>query len=326
MVSCTVFLWIHVLTAACSSEELPRDAVLSWFRERVLEGLGLEGPPLLVQPGAGRAPRRTPRASRTTWVNSQTGPSGDTLQIIIFPSSDSPCPGSDSADFTYSFQPSLQHQDSVVTSAHFWFYAGGGAASNSSAQLSILTSAQQQLLQAAQTSSDSDGWTTFSLDLTPLDSEGPIRLQVRCPACQCHADEPDKTPFLHVHARPRGPVRAPRSAPGAIPWSPAALDLLQRPSQGGPQLSDCHRAEIQISFSELGWGNWIVHPKVLTFSYCHGNCSAGDRTRAALGMTQCCAPVPGSMRSLRITTTSDGGYSFKYETLPNIIPEECTCI
>ncbi|MEQ2207467.1 hypothetical protein XENOCAPTIV_012830 [Xenoophorus captivus] len=114
----------------------------------------------------------------------------------------------------------------------------------------------------------------------------------------------------------RAPVRSPREAPVTIPWSPSAIHLLQRPSHEGPQQGDCHREQVEISFEELSWDSWIVHPKVLTFYYCHGNCSA-----ALLGIPQCCAPVPGTMRSLRITTTSDGGYSFKYETLLNIIPE-----
>ncbi|XP_044044003.1 inhibin alpha chain isoform X2 [Siniperca chuatsi] len=306
MVSCALFilgpLSIHILTQACRGEELSREAVLSWFRERVLEGLGLEEPPKttvlgpygdMAQPQARHAPRRAPRTSRTAWVNHGTSPNQEMSQIILFPSS------------------------------------GKGATANSSAQLFILTSAQQ-LLQAAEdpTKTSSDGWTTYHLDQNLLASvaEGPYLLQVRCSACQCHANEPDKTPFLHLHAQPRGPVRSPRRAPVTIPWSPSAIDLLQRPSQERPQHSDCHRAQIEISFEELGWDNWIVHPKVLTFYYCHGNCSTWDRTTAMLGITQCCAPVPGTMKSLRITTTSDGGYSFKYETLPNIILEECTCI
>ncbi|XP_070786392.1 inhibin alpha chain [Enoplosus armatus] len=349
MVSCALLilgpLWIHILTQACRGEELSREEVLSWFRERILEGLGLEEPPPttvqgpdgdVAQPQARHAPRRAPRTSRTAWVNHGTSPNQETSQIILFPSSDSSCARSDSAPgqtinsyFTYYFQPSVNNQETLVTSAHFWFYAGEGATANSSAQLFILTSAQE-LLQAAEdpSTTSSDGWTTYHLDQNLLASvaEGPFLLQVRCLACQCHVSEADKMPFLHLLAQPRGPVRSPRHAPVTIPWSPSAIDLLQRPSQERPQHGDCRREQIEISFEELGWDNWIVHPKGLTFHYCHGNCSAWDRTTAMLGITQCCAPVPGTMKSLRITTTSDGGYSFKYETLPNIIPEECTCI
>ncbi|XP_062270740.1 inhibin alpha chain [Scomber scombrus] len=348
MVPCALFilgpLWIHSLTHACCGEELPREAVLTWFRYRVLDGLGLEEPPLATL-GPDRdtaraeerlAPQRTLRTRRTTQVNHETNTNQETIQIILFPSSESSCARSDSAPeettnshFTYYFQPSMNSQETLVTSAHFWFYAGEGATVNSSAQLFILTSAQE-LLQAAEGPSETslDGWTTYSLDQNLLTSlpQGPFLLQVRCATCQCHADEPDKIPFLNLYAQPRGPVHSPRHAAITIPWSPSAIDLFQRPSAERPQNSDCNRAEIEISFEELGWDYWIIQPKVLTFYYCHGNCSAWDRTTAMLGITQCCAPVPGTMKSLRITTTSDGGYSFKYETLPNIIPEECTCI
>ncbi|KAK5847905.1 hypothetical protein PBY51_016997 [Eleginops maclovinus] len=306
MVSCALFilgpLWIHILGQACSGEEVSREAVLSWFRERVLEGLRLEEPPLTpvqapvrdaTQPEASPAPKRAPRTSRRTWVKPQSSPMQETSQIILFPSSDSSCEG----------------------------------AANSSAQLFMVTSAQQ-LNQAAEAPSktSSDGWMTFDLEQDPLAtvSEGPFLLQVRCPDCQCSSNEPDKTPFLHLHAQPRGPVRSSRSAAVTIPWSPAAVELLKRPSQ--EQYSDCSRAEVQISFEELGWDSWIVHPKMLTFYYCQGNCSAEGRTATMLGIKQCCAPVPGTMKSLRITTTSDGGYTFNYETLPNIMPEECTCL
>ncbi|XP_069020415.1 inhibin alpha chain [Embiotoca jacksoni] len=346
MVSCAVFilgpLWIHSLIQACKGEELPRGTVLSWFREQVLEGLGLEEPPPTTVQGphgdsrARHMYHRAPRRSRTTWVNPQTSVDQESSQMILFPSTDSSCARSDLAQrettnryFTYYFQPSINTQDTVVTSAHFWFYAADEATANSSAPLFILTSAQQ-LLQAAEAPSklSSDGWTTYHLEknlLAPV-AEGPFLLQIRCPASQRPSNEPDKMPFLHLRVQPRGPVRSPRHAAVTIPWSPSAIYLLQRPSQERPQYSSCHRTEIDISFEELGWDNWIVHPKVLTFYYCHGNCSDGDQTIAMLGITQCCAPVPGTMKSLKITTSSDGGYSFKYETLPNIIPEECTCI
>ncbi|XP_033954229.1 inhibin alpha chain [Pseudochaenichthys georgianus] len=335
MVSCALFilgpLWVHILGHACSGEDLSREEVLSWVRVRVLEGLRLEEPPLtpVQAPDRDPAPQRALRASRTTWVQQQSSPTQETSEIILFPNSDSSCARSDSAEtasshFTYYFQPSMNSQETSVTSAHFWFYAGEGA-TNSSAQLFMVTSAQQ-LHQAAEAPSktSSDGWMTFDLEQDNLASvaEGPFLLQVRCPACQCSSSEPDYTPFLHLHAQPRGPARSPRSV--TIPWSPAAVELLKRPSV--ERLGDCTRAEVQISFEELGWDSWIVHPKALTFYYCQGNCSAEGRTATMLGIKQCCAPVPGTMRSLRITTTSDGGYTFNYETLPNIMPEECTCM
>lgn len=229
-----------------------------------------------------------------------------------------------SRHFTYYFQPSLDSQDSAITSAHFWFYAGEAIASrNISAPLFILTP-HQELLQASDSpiKRSPDGWITYKLDvnLHTAMADGPFMLQVRCPSCSCY-DSEDKTPFLHLHTRSSGPDRS-RRAP-KIPWSPAAIEKLMRPAS---EDADCRRKQIEISFEDLGWDNWIVHPKAFTFYYCHGNCSSAERTTTLLGISQCCAPVPESMKSLRFTTTSDGGFSFKYETLPNIIPEECNCI
>ncbi|KAM6945405.1 inhibin alpha chain [Aplochiton taeniatus] len=327
---------------ACQDNLLPRELVLDWFKQRLLEGLGVEGPPAASLPSpeslpagrgrteAGRLHRRSTRASR--WSGAQQQRNGEDMgrsQIILFPSTESPCSLTlePSGHFTFYFLPSLGDQDRLVSSAHFWFYSGpafsSANSSSSVAPLFLLTS-DQQLLQAAAgpSKTDPDGWSTYQLSphLHASISQGALVLQVRCPSCQCQPPEPDKMSFLHLHARPRAPERSPRGVAPHIPWSPSALLLLQRPSTQGPGDSDCQRQEISISFQELGWDNWIVHPKAMTFYYCHGNCSA------LLGIRQCCAPVPGTMRSLRFTTTSDGGYSFKYETLPNIIPDQCTCM
>lgn len=242
------------------------------------------------------------------------------LDTVSVTSEDSP------RHFTYYFQPSLDRQESIITSVDFWFYAGEAIAENTtSLPLYILTMHQELILLAQRPSICSpDGWSTYRLErhFHSAITNGPFLLQVRCLACGCYTSEKDKIPFLHVYIRPHGLERA-RRAP-SIAWSPAIIEKLQRPS---PEKDDkyCRREQIEISFEEMGWDNWIIHPKTFSFYYCHGNCSSPELTATLLGMRQCCAPVPESMRSLRFTTTSDGGFSFKYETLPNIIPEECNC-
>ncbi|KAJ8403437.1 hypothetical protein AAFF_G00352090 [Aldrovandia affinis] len=331
-------LWAPVWTQACQDDELPRSVVLEWFKQRVLDELGLDKPPVpTVQrpPGVQVEAAHRPlvsRVGRAAWAERRR-PHHETSQVILFPSLDSTCAHNvilpsegASSHFTYYFQPSAHSHETVITSGHFWFYSGEGTPTgNISAPLFILTT-QQQLIQVAEGPEKwgEDGWTTYRVDRHILSfmAEGPFMLQVRCPACACHA-EADKTPFLHLHTLSRGHDRSRRSP---IPWSPSALNRLQRPSQDKTDYNDCHHKELNISFQELDWDNWIIHPKVFTFHYCHGNCSSQDRITTILGIKQCCAPVPGTMKSLRFRTTSDGGYSFKYETLPNIIAEDCTCI
>ncbi|TRY90335.1 hypothetical protein DNTS_015229 [Danionella cerebrum] len=337
--TCVLMLWACLsspLAQGCPGDEIPRDMVLSWLKRRILEGLGMDEPPLpgLQMPtqqmvnGAGHLVAS--RLTRETRVDRRRQ-NQEWTELILFSSSESTCsetsdPSSDakSGHFTYYFQPSLDSKESIVTSAHFWFYAGEVIAFvNTSAPL-FMVNDHNELHQASggPHRRHPDGWTTYKLDAHLYSSmaEGAFMLQVRCPTCSCYSSE-DKTPFLHLHTRSNGPDRS-RRAP-KIPWSPTAIDKLMRP---GPEGTDCKREQIEISFQDLGWDNWIVHPKAFTFYYCHGNCSDTERTTTILGISQCCAPVPESMKSLRFTTTSDGGYSFKYETLPNIIPEECNCI
>ncbi|XP_056606876.1 inhibin alpha chain [Triplophysa dalaica] len=331
-------LMLTSLGQACQGDELPRDIVLDWLKRQILEGLGIDEPPstvLQLQPRQmmDRAVHRVlPRRTRETQVEKRHRQ--ESSQLILFPSSESTClempdHSSDVATgpFTFYFQPSLDSQESTITSAQFWFYAGEAiATSNVSAPLFILTP-KQELLRASENPFKRcpDGWTTYKLDrhLHNAMAGGPFMLQVRCTACSCYGSEEDKTPFLHLRVQPSGPDRS-RRAP-TIPWSPSTIENLMRPASVDTT-ADCRREETEIAFEDLGWENWIVHPKAFTFYYCHGNCSSTERITTLLGIKQCCAPVHDSMKSLRFTTTSDGGFSFKYETLPNIIPEECHCV
>ncbi|KAL4660182.1 inhibin alpha chain [Arapaima gigas] len=322
-------LWVPTKALACEERGLPRNVVLEWFKQQVLDTLGLKQPP--VSAATGPLQPQISQLGRSAWEEKRSHE--EMSQVILFPNSDATCahtlalPLHDaSSHFTYYFQLSSYNQETVVTSAHFWFYAGAQVVtSNVSAPLYILT-ARQQLIHVAEEpeSQEADGWTTYHIGrhICPSMTEGPFVVQVRCSTCSCQADA-DKTPFLHLRTHPRGSERSRRAS---IPWSPSAIDLLQRPSRDKYDYGDCHRAELNISFEDLGWDSWIVHPKVFTFSYCHGNCSSWDRVTTVLGLKQCCAPVPETMKSLHFHTTSDGGYSFKYEMLPNIIAEDCNCI
>lgn len=81
---------------ACRGEELSRETALSWVRERILQGLGLEEPPVATARDAdgGRAQPVTrhmhhsaARIRRTTWDDHRSSPVQETSQIILFPSS-----------------------------------------------------------------------------------------------------------------------------------------------------------------------------------------------------------------------------------------------
>ncbi|XP_063789871.1 inhibin alpha chain [Pseudophryne corroboree] len=166
-----------------------------------------------------------------------------------------------------------------------------------------------------------DDWSVFHLAPAFLNyvTRSLFVLLVHCPTCPC-SDQPENTPFLMYSTRP-----SQRGRRSGIPWSPSALELLQRPPSLGADSAECHRGSLNISFEELGWNQWIVHPGTFQFHYCHGTCSPSHGLSTALHWGHCCAAQPSTMKPLRVTTTTDGGFSFRYETVPNLLTQDCAC-
>ncbi|XP_066433462.1 inhibin alpha chain [Eleutherodactylus coqui] len=164
-----------------------------------------------------------------------------------------------------------------------------------------------------------EDWTIFHLAPAFLNyvTSGLFVLLVHCPTCPC-SEQPEHTPFLMYSTQP-----SPRSRRSRIPWSPSVLEFLQRPPAPGTESTQCHRGSLNITFEELGWNQWIVHPGSFQFHYCHGTCSPNHGLRLHWG--NCCAALPSTMKPLRVTTTTDGGFSFRYETVPNLLTQDCAC-
>ena len=256
--------------------------------------------------------------------------------------------------FTYVFQPSQHTRSRQVTSAQLWFHTGldrqeTAAANSSEPLLSLLVLTSGGPMPVPMSLGQAPPrWAVLHLATSafPLLTHPVLALLLRCPLCSC-STRPEATPFLVAHTRakpPSGGERARRSTPPLPwPWSPAALRLLQRPPEEPAAHADCHRAALNISFQELGWDRWIVHPPSFIFYYCHGGCGLSPPQDLPLpvpgvpptpvqplslvpGAQPCCAALPGTMRPLHVRTTSDGGYSFKYEMVPNLLTQHCACI
>ncbi|XP_035938811.1 inhibin alpha chain [Halichoerus grypus] len=348
----------------CHGPELDRALVLAKVRALFLDALG---PPALAGEGGDPGVRRLPRRHAPGGFlrrGSEPRKEEDVSQAILFPATGAGCAVESAAReltqeaedglFTYVFRPSQHTRGRQVTSAHLWFHTGlarqSEAASNSSGPLLSLLALSSGVPMAVPMSLGQapPRWAVLHLapSALPLLTSPVLVLQLRCPLCSCSA-RPEATPFLVAHSRarpPSGGERARRSTPPLPwPWSPAALRLLQRPPEEPAAHADCHRAALNISFQELGWDQWIVHPPSFIFHYCHGSCGLPAPSDLPLpgpgapptpvqplslvpGAQPCCAALPGTMRPLRVRTTSDGGYSFKYETVPNLLTQHCACI
>ncbi|XP_005991833.2 inhibin alpha chain [Latimeria chalumnae] len=335
-----LMLCVQECVCTCSHHEVDKPVLIMILREHILRSLGMEGSPSAQGETRNEMKGIHKRHVGDHQTHSHRGRprvTEDTSQVILFPTTDVPCEftqlpqDKDDRDFTYLFQPSAHSLDRVVTNAHMWFYVGPSDSpsgqhhnlTTSPAELLILS--QQGHFTIASTSMLlQDNWVIFRFAKPFLHylSHKVFILQVRCSTCPCISDA-DKIPFIQSFTRLKNPDRSRRSS---IPWSPEAVNLLQRPSENGLLHSNCHKASVNISFEELGWGNWIIHPTFFTFNYCHGTCSSSDSLPYNLGIKLCCAAVPGTMNDLRVRTTSDGGYSFKYEAVPNIITNDCACM
>ncbi|XP_053926103.1 inhibin alpha chain [Cuculus canorus] len=313
--------------ASCTGAGADRQLILAKVRALMLEHLN--PPPLQEEPQ--KEVRKVHRRDVLEIAEVEPEELEDTSHVILFPSTDTPCEPTqpdklleEEGIFTYLFQPSAHTLSRTVTSAQLWFYTGPSAAPNHSAPDVLTLSPQGRVPVTATVVQTPEHWTVFHLApaLLPQLSQPLLVLLVRCPSCPCLAEQ-DKMPFLVAVTQAKHGERTRRSA---VPWSPAALSLLQRPSEDLAAHTNCRRASLNISFEELGWDNWIVHPSSFVFHYCHGSCAEGHGLSHRLGVQLCCAALPGTMRSLRVRTTSDGGYSFKYETVPNILAQDCTCV
>ncbi|XP_007955727.1 inhibin alpha chain [Orycteropus afer afer] len=348
---------------SCHGPDVDRELVLAKVKALFLDALGL---PAVTGEGGDPGVRRLPRRHALGGFTRRGSESveEDVSQAILFPATGSNCEdepatgvlAQEAAEglFTYVFRPSQHTRSRQVTSAQLWFHTGLDgqdlAASNSSGpllSLLVLSSGGPKAVPMSLGQAP-PRWAVLHLASSALRllTHPVLVLLLRCPLCSCSA-QPEATPFLVAHTRaspPSGGKRAPRSTPPLLwPWSPAALRLLQRPPGEPAAYANCHRAALNISFQELGWDHWIVHPPSFVFHYCHGGCGLPTTPGLPLptpgatstpvqhlsllpGAQPCCAALPGTMRSLRVRTTSDGGYSFKYETVPNLLTQHCACI
>ncbi|XP_040842369.1 inhibin alpha chain [Ochotona curzoniae] len=347
----------------CHGPDVDRELILAKVRALFLDALG---PPPLTGEGEAPAVRRLPRRHALgSFSRRNSEPEEeDVSQAILFPTTGASCEDQPAAGhlaqeaeqnlFMYMFRPSEHMRSHKVTSAQLWFHTGlngqGKVISNSSEPLLGLQvlSLGGPMAVPMSLGQAPPRWAVLHLAASalPLLTQPVLVLLVRCPLCVCSA-RPETTPFLVAHTRAKpsgGGDRTRRSAPPMPwPWSPAALRLLQRAPEEPTAHDYCHRAALNITFQELGWDRWIVHPPSFIFHYCHGGCGLSTPADTPLpipgvpatpvpafslvpGAQPCCAAIPGTMRSLRVRTTSDGGYSFKYEMVPNLLAQHCACI
>ncbi|XP_031780733.1 inhibin beta chain isoform X1 [Nasonia vitripennis] len=108
----------------------------------------------------------------------------------------------------------------------------------------------------------------------------------------------------------------------------------------GAVKGQCCKQRFYVSFSQLGWDDWIIAPQGYYANYCRGDCAAGHRTPDTFpnyythvieeyrkmdrlaGMQPCCAPLKFSSMSL-IYYGPDSNIIKR--DLPKMVVDECGC-
>ncbi|KAJ8664951.1 hypothetical protein QAD02_006613 [Eretmocerus hayati] len=119
---------------------------------------------------------------------------------------------------------------------------------------------------------------------------------------------------------------------------------LKRNSNCQPEMKECCRDELYISFEDIGWSDWILHPSGYHAYFCRGSCSTAvsltmsgthhnDVIRRLLAkgkafhrrneIIPCCSPTQLSPIQLLYV---DSNNTITQKTLPNMVVEACGCM
>lgn len=86
----------------------------------------------------------------------------------------------------------------------------------------------------------------------------------------------------------------------------------------------CTGIKVYVSFSDLGWADWIVQPKGFVTTVCIGTCQSDDPNGYLLlnAKSKCCSP--SRFKSLQVLHYNSTG-SLNVTVLPDLIAVRCRC-
>ncbi|XP_033215553.1 growth/differentiation factor 8 [Belonocnema kinseyi] len=280
---------------------------------------------------------------------------GKTDQVVVFPNegeadlikcrqtSNHVTGFNPAACFTFYLPNEMQFVS--VTSAELWFYKEQDANDNFN-QTFVLSeldhwdqsgSFEKNTIMAILETSIEEGWVKTDVGFT-------VRkwverhwlnhaIQIECSTCELERNvapvsiEQTLKPFLVIHTSPLPQKTRPK-----------------RNSNCLPEMKECCRDELYISFEDIGWSDWILHPSGYHAYFCRGSCSsAASLTVSATPynnvirklltrvnalqrkneIVPCCSPTQLSPIQLLYIDTNK---TITQKTLPNMVVEACGCM
>ncbi|KAM7534143.1 hypothetical protein Aperf_G00000114518 [Anoplocephala perfoliata] len=162
---------------------------------------------------------------------------------------------------------------------------------------------------------------------------------VICPNCDSRTDPVDVNKGI-LEIRHRSAVRRTRRSLDANGSNNVTIGNPCSPK--GHKFSCCTQS-FSLNFEDVGWNNWILHPKTVVPNYCHGSCQVNGIKKTPHSdlmhlyrsqkydhlsevqreaMLSCCHPVKmASISALYV----DPDNELRMDTLHNIIVLECGC-
>lgn len=86
-------------------------------------------------------------------------------------------------------------------------------------------------------------------------------------------------------------------------------------------LSHCYPHPVHVSFTDVGWSEWIIQPRVIETAFCIGRCP-GRRRYPRRIQSRCC--VASEKKSLHVVHYDVDG-SLNVTTLPDFVVTACRC-
>ncbi|CAD6211453.1 GSCOCG00010991001-RA-CDS [Cotesia congregata] len=277
---------------------------------------------------------------------------GKTDQIVVFPNEDvtdvencrqnsNHLTGfSPAACFTFNLPSEMQYVD--VTSADLWFYKENDE-NDVYGQTFVLSeldhwdqggSFEKNTIMAIFETSIEEGWVKTDVAFTVRKwVERQIlnhAIQIACSTCSIDREtapvsaELTLKPFLVIHTSPLLPKNRPK-----------------RNSNCLPEMKECCRDQLYISFDEIGWSDWILHPSGYHAYFCRGSCSSAAslimsgspynnilrkwlmKNGGQNEIVPCCSPTQLSPIQLLYV---DSNNTITQKTLPNMVVEACGCM
>ncbi|XP_062986052.1 inhibin beta B chain-like [Elgaria multicarinata webbii] len=325
-------LWASLVWAEETPTLSPEDRkalLYEAIRQDILQKLNLRERPNITQPfthvGMANA-LQVLQESQINWTGNSSQPDWKPYEIISLARTEP------SGLLHFKFTPT-NGQDMHILQAQLWLYLKA----HGSITFQIYRAGHRQAaLAEQQLESRGSGWNTFSLMPAMQNilkqEEKTLTLELQCVGCRAdaaslvRADDSSHQPFLVVKGKIRG----------------TGHQVAKRSHSCDENSDICCRKDFYVNFQDLGWDDWVLHPRTYRMNYCMGGCPFHVSIKHELassiqslifnflkskdpslrGVHSCCIPTERGAISMLYY---DNSYNLNKRNIPDMVVDACGC-